>query len=356
MRYAAIPTAEERQQPVQVRPYTAVNHALFDLYHDMRAMRNVVVVISIVLSVLAVACGFDIGRRWSGLPGAVLLAGVVAFTPVIVEHAGLAKPYSMAWSFAIIGCYCAVAFPSRRGRTMSAVVLGLAVASRVEMLGLLPLSCALVWPTGAGNSAGFRVVLRFLATVAIAALLAAPWLLTNLIGNLRAIATVRFGPSPGGAVSPLETFQELVWGQGLMVPLALLFALMFVSLLWRRREGEAGGKTNVSLAHVLAPGIGVWQRWFIIAYALALLTTVFRQTGYGMRHHGPALIGVMIAAPLAMRPLGQAAPRLTAALTGLGLLIPLVQSVRLIHQHWQSFVPDDATAWIETHVPAVATV
>ena len=106
-RYFAFPTAEERQVPAQVRPYTAINHALFDTYHDMSSLRRVYVALAMLLSLVAVAAGFGLGRRWGGLAGAVLLGGLTACVPLLVLYAASSHPYSAAWSFAVIAMYFA---------------------------------------------------------------------------------------------------------------------------------------------------------------------------------------------------------------------------------------------------------
>src|SRR4051794_14563597 len=211
-KYFLLPTAEERAVPGPVRVYVAVNHAEFDLYRDMSRLRGAYASVAIVLSLLAVAAAFRLGRHWGGLPAAVLAGGRAGFTPLLVNFAVEGRPYSAAWSCEMIAVYFAAVQPRRRSAVWSGVFAGLAVASRIEMLLLLPLTCVMLWP---GRTAGWRGVVRHAVThaavAAVTAVLVAPWLVTNLLGNLRAIATLRLGPA-GLPTSLRQTLTEFAWG------------------------------------------------------------------------------------------------------------------------------------------------
>ena len=50
-----MPGPEERAVPIQVRPFVAVNHALFDLYRDFSGLQHFIVIFNIVLSVIAIS-------------------------------------------------------------------------------------------------------------------------------------------------------------------------------------------------------------------------------------------------------------------------------------------------------------
>ncbi len=119
--------------------YWAVEHALFDIYRNMIHLRLVVMILINFLSLLGIWAGFETGYYRAKLPGAILTGGLMAFLPLFVSYAGMARPYAMAWSFGVIGHYYAVTQVGHRRLLGSAIFMGLAVSSRIDMLVFAPL-------------------------------------------------------------------------------------------------------------------------------------------------------------------------------------------------------------------------
>ena len=353
-RYMLVPTAEERAVAPQVRPFTAINHALFDLYRDMSGMRIEFIVLSMLVSLLAVAAGFRLGLRWGGVGGAILLGGLMSCVPMLIEQSASAKPYSLAWSLSMIALYFA-ARTDRRSRLVSAVVMGLAIASRIEMLILLPLACLLLSTSRASFAGHLRMTGRYLAIAVVTAQLAAPWLLTNLVGNLRAIVTVRFGPAVGPEINWRQMLWTVAWGQGLLVVTALVVVAGAIVLVLRRRGEPVVGRTSSASCGAGDTPSGA-AGWLIIAFSCLVFVTVVQNTGHGLRHHGPAILALLVIAPLALSPLTRGWPRAVWYVVGLAIALPLCQSLRWIWAYRHSARPEDATAWIESRVPAGAVV
>jgi hypothetical protein len=354
-RYFAFPTAEERQVPAQVRLYTAVNHALFDTYHDMSSLRRVYVALAMLLSLVAVAAGFGLGRRWGGLAGAVLLGGLTACVPLLVLYAATSHPYSAAWSFAVIAMYFAAS--GRRHAAIGAgVFFGLAIASRIEMLTMLPLLIAGLWPAKQSRRQFVRDGARCLLSASLTALLVAPWLLTHLIGNLRAIATIRFGPAPNGPISARQTLMDFGWNEGLAVVTVLTIGSLLASL--RPQTPSREGPQLEDASGAAWPGAASHRRWrwLVVGFAVLLLIQLLRPTGYGMRHQGAAITTLLLASPLAVPPLMRIGRGVGWLVVAACVLLPLGQTVRRIALIHRGYAPDQATGWVESHVPAGTVV
>ncbi|HMB96816.1 MAG TPA: hypothetical protein VKK61_12310, partial [Tepidisphaeraceae bacterium] len=276
-RYLFLPTPEEQAAPLQVRPFVAVNHALWDNYHDLSALRWLWVLTALPFVVWAAVSGFNLGYDRAGLLGGVLGGGIVALLPVFVQLSGEARPYALAWALAIISLDLVLVRRKKSHLTAAAILFGLAIASRIDMLLILPLFWSEFWARRRED--GFaRPLLRFHFIALITTLLSAPWLLTNLIGNLRIIATVRFANPALGPIPFLTTLQNVFWNQGLI----LLLPLMLAGLLLRR------------------PGQR-WPRVFLALYAIVLSLSLFKDTGFGLQHQGGPLI-VLIALCAAILP------------------------------------------------------
>ncbi|HEX8916050.1 MAG TPA: hypothetical protein VF796_27125, partial [Humisphaera sp.] len=194
-RYLLAPTPEESAVPLVYRPYVATDHAIWDMYHDMSGLRALYIAVSAATAVVAVAAGFAYGRRRGGLPGAVLLGGLAATLPVLVVHGGMAKPYAVGWACVLFAAYFAGGAADRRRAWWSAVFMGLAASSRVELLAAAPVVVlAELWPARASVRGFVAAVTRYGLVMAVTIVVASPWAVTNFLGNLRAIATIRFGP------------------------------------------------------------------------------------------------------------------------------------------------------------------
>ncbi|HZK81070.1 MAG TPA: hypothetical protein VFC46_08390 [Humisphaera sp.] len=343
-RYVLFPTPEERQVPAVIRPYTAINHALFDLYRDKGTLRIEFTILNMIVAIFAVAAGYRLGWLWGGFGGAILLGGLLAFMPLLIEYSAMSKSYSMAWSFAMIAIYFAASDRKPRHQTWSAIFLGLAIGSRVEMLGVVPFPLILLWARRVSITQFLRTGLRYAGVMVVTMLLVAPWLLTNLFGNLRAIATVRVATPTGRSDVLIETIRELAWNQGLLVVLLMLFGA--IGVIFFRPKGNETSSESAPVDRRAQ----VW-RCLLFGYGLFLLATIFRGTGYGLRHHGPAIMGLLAITPLAIDPFLRRWPRPAWMLIAAAVLLPFVQCVRSVAAFRNTSTRSDVTAWIETHVP-----
>jgi hypothetical protein len=326
-KYTLVPTAEEQRVPLQIRPFVAVNHALFDIYRDQSWLRLILVIISDVLSIIAVAAAFGVGFRVSDLAGGVLLGGMAAAAPMMVHYAGMSRPFSMAWSFAFISAYFGVCRTGRLALWGSAIAMGLSIGSRIDMLVLLPIIWGYLWMAASTRRGSFIVVLKHMGISAATTMLVAPWLLTNIIGNLRTIATVRFSPPSSGPIPWTTALREFAW-QEAFGPVALVFVCGLFWGLVRRKL----------------------SRPVICLYVGLLSLSVLKSTGHGIGHQGAAVVPMLMAAPMALA-VFSFDRRLQWALVSICLAMPTVFSVYAIAVHRRDFVPDEATAWVESHVP-----
>jgi hypothetical protein len=115
----------------------------------------------------------------------------MAFMPVIATLSVEARPYAAAWAFGM----AAIAFSailSGRWRWIAAgLCFGLAVASRIEMVLIAPLIAWEFWLRPA-RAAMLGVLLRVAGVSLVTFLVAAPWYVAHLAGNLRKVLTVSF--------------------------------------------------------------------------------------------------------------------------------------------------------------------
>ncbi len=312
---AAHPTAAERAAPVGVRAFLVMDRALFDLYHDLSGMRQFIVAVSVGLSLLAVGAGFAYGWRVGGTSGAVLLSGLLAACPLFVDFADQCRPYSMAWSFGVLAVWAAgkpvrlgAIVPGRRRIWIVAGLMGLSVGSRVEMVLLLPLLWWewSRWPTRGRRRWGGMLLLA--TAPLVVAYGVAPWLLTGLPGNLRAIATIQLMNPVAGATSVASTLKAFAYGEG-FGPVLCLFV---VGAGLRLRHREPGGRARDA---VLVGIVGL------------LVLTVFKSTGFGLHHKGPALVALVLGSATVAGRSG-AWPRARWAAVALCVALPLARAGR----------------------------
>lgn len=317
--------------PTPLRPFSAVDEALFDIYRDASILRQITVALIVVISLGAIYAAFQIGCHSAGVPGGLLSGGLTALLPLFIEASGMAKPYMPAWAFAIISCYFAVTQTKSMRWAGSAIFMGLALSSRIEMLLFFPIILWEIWnekePEGFG-----RTAVKLTSLMIGITLLVSPWLLTNLIGNLRTIATVRFSSPPiRELLGPL--FKDFALIQGLGPVAILLMAGLAISPRDKRR------------AH-----------WLLLFIAIFLFLTVLRPTPYGLRHHGATVAAMVVLCPLALARVQQFRSGAALILTVLLLTIPAINAVSAIMADRHSYVPDQATAWVEKYVPSGTTV
>jgi hypothetical protein len=321
------PRPEERTAPGVIKPFVAANQALFDLYRDWSTLRWIEVVANDLVYLAAVAAAFGLGYKRGGsapLAGAILVGGMTAALPLFVKLSGEARPYIMAWGFGIIALYFAVG--PRRRLTASAIALGFAIGSRVDMLLLFPLVYVDVLRAEGNWRAGVRGAVHYTLIVAMTTLLIAPWLLTNLVGNLRSIATIGLARPKGGWVSLTSTVWDIVGRHGLGVCVVLAAAALVYPT-------EKGSK----LAAV---------------YVLLLACSALKATAWGLQHQGGPVVALVTFSGVGLAAIHGRWPRVVWYFVLLSLLVPAVRTVRDIHERRREYVRNYAVAWIERHVPA----
>jgi hypothetical protein len=318
--------------PLAVRPAVVIDHTLFDAYQDMSGLHRLLLVVSATAGVVGAWGGFRLGAAYGGVWGGVLVGGLVATLPLFVDFAAMTRPYSDAWSLSIAALGSAAAARGWRRWVQTGVFLALATGSRIDMLAVVPLVAWLFWDNPEAG-AGWRPAAKALMLGGVLLLLIAPWLTISPLGVLRTIATTRGTPLAAPAGNPrVATFVDLAWGQGLG-PAVLVGALPLVPL--------SGGRRARVL--VLAALVGL------------LALSMFAGPYVPLRYHGGPIVGLILLAAVgagaAIRRCAAvpwAAPVAVAVL----LLLPTVQVVRQLAARRSSWTPEQATAWVEQHVPA----
>ena len=318
--------------PPLLRPLTAMDRALFALYADMSGPRAVVVAVQIAMGSLAAAALAWRGWRIAGLRGAFLAGALAAATPIFVEYASETRAYSLAWSLGLLA-FAAVASDSARWRvTGTSVLIGLAIASRIEMaLCLVPLLLEMLRRAAPGQRG--IVLVKSVAIAVLTFLAAAPWYITSLAGNLRQIISVRILNVPVGDGSLVDVVRGLL-ESGIGVPIVLVLALLILAA---RGPGW--------LFHV-ATGL-----WLALMAAMAL-----RPSNHGLRHDGALLVIAAVMAPVALALGLNLARRL--AVQRVATIVTILLRVQVLAAGglaaWTTYraaVRGDPVAWIESHVP-----
>jgi hypothetical protein len=316
----------------KTRPFLAVDSALFALYANPVPLRQFMLALQFLIALAGVYAAFRLGYQRGGLGTALVIGGLVATLPLFVEFAGMTRPYSDAWSFVLLALATAAAESGRRRWLGSGIFLGLAVASRIEMLAAAPLVLWEFW--NRPEPGAFRASLVRLGTTALlVTLLTAPWLLSSLVGNLRNIASVRVAGQFHSDAPRLDTLRDLVVGQGLGIFLVVL-VIGLVTIQW-------------------APT----ARWRPLAVYLGLLVlSMFVGPYQPMRYHAVVILALLSCGALATAAVLRRWLRLTAPLIALVLLVPGARSVLLVQQNRAQGVPDEAVRWLEERVPAGTVV
>jgi hypothetical protein len=310
--------------PALLRPFYAVEQTLFETYRDASTLKQITIALTILLSIGAILAAFQTGFRRAGVPGGLLSGGMTAVLPLCVQLSGMAKPYMAAWACAIIAHYFAAVRTGRLRWAGCAVFMGLAISSRIEMMLFVPVIFWEVW--NEKEPEGFRPTAVRIALLMIGVtLLVSPWLMTNLIGNLRTIATVRF--SGQGTLGAL--LRDFLRFEGLGLASLLIVAGLVASPAEKRRN-------NLLL---------------LVLYGFLFLT-MLRPSPYGLRHHGATVIAAIVISPLALASIRKAHAKAALILAAALLVIPAMNAVATIQSGRQEYVRDEATAWIEKNVPS----
>lgn len=320
--HLVFPAPAEALAPAYLRPYWALNTALFDAYRDQTTLRTVQLVGTIAASLLATWAAFRLGRRTGGTWGGVLLASVVAFGPLFVGFGLMTRPYVYAWAFGLVAIDLALSATVPRRVAWAFAMLGAAVACRIEMLPLLlPLSW-LAWPHVRRPQ---HLAKLWLLCVGVAYALA-PWLVTSLLTNLKSIVGVKLMHAGMETPSPIQTLREIAVYGGLLP----LLPLVVVGLL--------GG------------AISTGRRAALIAITLLLAVNGFRGSGFGIHQEGALLLTLIALAAVGLN-IVRVAPTVVAV--GLAASITFLLAALAVDRsrdHASSVGPETA-AWVEANVP-----
>jgi hypothetical protein len=318
------PHAEAVGTDMRLRPFIALNQALFDDYRDVSSLRYFILTFNLIFGAAAIWAACRFGFERGAIAGTILAGGLAAVLPLFVEYTCMSRPYEQAWCFAIMAL-CAAA-TARRGRiAWTAVFFGVAVGTRIEMLALAPLVLWEFWERK--DPQPFYAVLgKLVLWTFAAAIITAPWLLSNIPGNLRAIGTVQFSTPMGGATPWRVTMRNFLIGQGLLLPAVLLLA-------------------------IFRPPRNTIRWWVGVAIVFFLLPTILKSTGFGLHHKGYVMIVLIVGVVLAAESLNQISPRFANAVAVIALILPLVQCVRLIVDQRHAFYNGDAAPqWVLSHI------
>ena len=329
--YLVYPTEEIAKQPTVFKPLYAIDRALFDAYADYSGLRAVVMGTVLLTTLFGVFMACRLGAYRAGWPGAVLCGGLMAFTPVIALLSVEARPYAAAWSFGLAAVAFAAILSGRWRWIAAGLCFGLAVASRIELVLIAPLVAWEFW-LRPEKSMPLRALLRAAGISIVTFLLAAPWYITHLVGNIRKVLTVSYEPTMqdnGGLASGLL---DLLWSEGLLaVAVVILIGLAL-------RPGRE---------RILAAAGGL----FIVAVLLAF-------GGGGLaKYNGAAWISIIAFAPYALASLQERfSGRVTASVAGLvAVLLVLPAAAQTVGQGLAfraGWVEPKVVEWLAKNVPA----
>jgi hypothetical protein len=224
--------------------------------------------------------------------------------------------------------------PTSRGDRLafwsSAILMGLAIGSRVEMLLMFPL----LWWTWSQRPKPWRRRLLELPALTCGALFfayaVAPWLLTGLPGNLRAIATIQMANPRTAQITRLSILREFGYENGLgPVFLGVLAVAGFFA--WR----PPGRFRSLTLAGLV----------------ILLTCTVFKSTGFGLHHSGAAVVTVIMGAG-ALAGLAKWRPVFVASAVAVIVLFPLGRSLLMFIPVARHPAITASADWVDAHVPA----
>ncbi|HTL28818.1 MAG TPA: hypothetical protein VL282_06355 [Tepidisphaeraceae bacterium] len=322
------PTPEERDVPLAVRPYVALNHVLWDCYYNIGPLRRFELICIGIASVLAVIPAFFLGRHYAGLIGAIFLGGLVAILPLFVSLSGQTRPYSLAWSIGWFAIWQAVRSAPRGRFALAAALVGLAIATRVEMLLVLPFVVAEHLVNGPAEGRARRALFFVLVSM-LAAAAAAPWFTIGILGNLKSIAGVRLMAGGNERPSIIRCLIDFGWTGALLVPLLLVLLAIFSPL-----------PANL-------------RRYRRLALAAALLSLmVLRPSGYGAQHDGPVYLLISLYSVIGLAALARWSVRTTQISVFIALLLATAQCVYKVHNDRKAYAPVADEQWIEKYIPA----
>jgi hypothetical protein len=320
--------ARAHTAPTVLMPFMAIDRALFRTYEDLGGLRELMLWTSFLVSLCGVYGGYRLGARYGGTAGGLLVGGLVATLPIYAEFTGISKSCSDAWMLGILAIACAATIQGTRRFWASGILLGLAIASRIDMVLAGPLVLWMLWDNQ--NTEGlWRSALRLAVVSTVSVILAAPWAVLGFVGLLRTIGMARVMGYWTTESPRLTTLKDLAWGQGLGPILVATVIGFFFS-----------------------PAETRFRRGFLAAFTTLMAATMFTGHYQLMRYHGGPIIALITFAAVAVSTLLQRIPtRIAGTIAAVLLVLPTAQSIRLA-RHWKSFsAPDAASEWIDQHIP-----
>jgi hypothetical protein len=318
-----------------VVPLVTLDQTLFDIYADMAGLRAVIIGTIVLISLLGIHSAARIGRYFADWPGALFAGGLAAVVPLFCSFAVQSRPYSPAWSLTILSMSIMLTCRGSRRWVWAGIVYGLAVATRVEMLFIIPLVLWLMWVVSDDQSS-VRSGVQMAAVAIVTFLVSAPWFFGHLVGNVRKIMTVvvvRPQISGSGAVVDFLTNEGL----------AIVGVVTLVGILLRCRTDG-------------------WKAWVALAYLLLLGVELFTlKTSGGLRHVGHAFVVMVVVGGYALGGVQQAvgkrrAVQVSAVVALVALALPLARTVSMAREIRSGWVEHHAVDWIEANITAGSRV
>ena len=326
LKHLAFPDPVESGAPLQIRPYLAIDHAVFDAYRDGGPLRQVWVIVSFLCAIAGVIAGFRLGLDRAGMPGAIFMGGSMALLPLFVDFSVQARPYNTAWCLGVMALYYALASPRPAALMISAVLMGLAIGSRIDMALLLPV----VWSEAWGRSRwrdSLRGMFRYHAVLLATFIVVAPWYLMTFVASLRAVASIRASTTGLTVTKPLAVFFQVMWEQGLLLHVGFFLAAIGVWLVRRPR------------------------RCLFAIYILLAGLSVFKGSVFGLRYQGAPLLLAILAGVYGIEAIRRWSTWAVLGLSLVALALPAMQTTRMVLAGHRDYAPDVSTKWVEAHVP-----
>jgi len=317
-----------------LRPIAGLEATLFSIHSDMSSLRLAAVSLIVLLSLISVAAACRSGRVHAGITGAVIAGLLAASIPLFVDLSTEARPYAIAWSFALMAFAEVELGNARRQPLLTGVFLGLAIGSHVDMARIAPFILLVQWRRVETSKPPWRDFAAVIITATIAFLLIAPWYVTHVVDNLRQIVTVRIlGSQLSGTMSWASW-----WNTGLVAPLAITIVGLFLPPVRRHAVDLLCGF------------------WLLFNAAIA-----YFPSSHGPHHDGALLVAIIGLAPIAVARLRDRFATLRKPI-GIVILVVLATApavwlgTKFSLREAGARDPDDSIAWIEQNVSSGARV
>lgn len=271
--------------------------------------------LSALYATLSVPLAFLIGQRAFGRSTGILGAGLYVLSPIIIAHAQVLRTDSAAVFFTLLSLWCCLRIyerPSVTNQLAAGLAIGLAIATRYFMVGLIPILLAvdlLVLRHHRSNHTTRGVLLGALAIPIIFGLTTPFFVLDFPAARMSLRLEARNDQVGADGLTPLGNLwwylSEAIPG-AVTWPIALLGLLGLGRLLWRRDQQALllAGFALLFLVEISVHSLH-WQRWTI-----QILPLIAMFAAYALQQGSQALTGLI------------GARRMTRAvlLTGLALI------------------------------------